>query len=239
MPTLMSLLISCFGMLGQAIFFSSNVPQAPAVAKYTRVGIATHEATTSSSCATPSTAHTAGNLLAFLATSFGNANTVSSVVGASDTYTVGANTFNSSGGTAKQTVVYYKLVHVGSGAEVVTINWNLTGVVLSCTVIEYSYTGTALYDVGANGNATSVNTVTSGSFTTATSSNLNLAIGAQQVGAVNGWAAGPGYTLIQNTGTSVNAEIEERNPPSSGSQTAAITYNTAASDMQISVASFK
>lgn len=237
MKILFSLLF--FASLGWAqVPIGANSPTG-GVAKYTRVGIATHEASASSSCATPSTVHTAGNLLVFLATSFGNANTVSSVVGTSDTYTAAANSFNSSGGVLKQTVIYYKLIHVGSGAEVVTINWNLAGAVVSCTVIEYSYSGTALYDVGANGGASAVNTVTSGSFTTATASNLNLAIGAQQVGAVNGWAAGPGYTLIQNTGTTVNAEIEEYNPPPSGSQTAAITYNTATSDMQISVASFK
>lgn len=206
----------------------------------TRTNQVSGEGSTSlNSIATGSFTSVAGRtLIALWGTGDPSAITVSSMSQGANTFTQCSGAYKNSAGAGGCVDIWYCANCAAVSSTALTANMSAFGTYRSLHLVEID--GLDLvspFEVAKNGAASST-TVTSASFSPAAAGNYNIAIGLQSVSASNLWSAGSGYTLVMNTGTTVNSESEELIGASAGSQTCSISFSSS-SNMVIAVASFK
>lgn len=156
---------------------------------------------------------------------------------AGNTYVQGTSCFNNAQLTAGITDIWYAKNVTGNASNVVTVTYSSSTSTYR-SVFQMQYSGadtTSPFEVCAIGNTASGTTVTSASFSPASSKNVNVAIG-NASGAVT-WTAGTNYTS-KITSSGPDRIGEDRTNSPAGSQTASATVGSAF-NLEISVASFK
>jgi hypothetical protein len=183
----------------------------------------------------PAQTHTAGNAIAVgIWTPFGSV-TVSSVTNtAGDTFTQ----CSGSRISVDQSIEWWLATSSAGHAS------DKIGVALStargCQIVVVEFSGQAAstpFETAATGSSSASTTVTSASFSPASSGNLNLAYSGQYNSAGGAYTAGANYTLLIN-GTTYNTQCEQRQSAPAGAQTASITQ-AANDDNVITVISIK
>lgn len=177
-------------------------------------------------------------LIALVGTGDPSASVINSIAQGANSFVQCSGAYKNSAGAGGCTDIWVCANCAAVSSTAATVTFNNFYTYRSVHIIEISGADTSSpFEVAKNG-AASGTSVTSASFSPASAGNYNVAIGLQSVSGSNLWSAGSGYTLVLNTGSTVNSESEELVGAAAGSQTASISFSSS-SNMVISVASFK
>ncbi len=182
----------------------------------------------------------AGNTIVFLAASSASGNTITGIVDHNShvgTFTQCSGALNNAGLNSLDGWTAH--VNTTDASDYFTVTWASAVVYSSAFARQVSgANATTPCETAAIGSAVG-NSVTSGSFSPAGTHNYNLTLGTQNTSGTNSWQAGPSYTLVQNSGSGANHEIQERTSVPSGAQTAEIDWTGASNALFSTTVSIK